>query len=109
MHGADEAAHYYFNEDASQLTLPEALFLTIVIPSPTKWRWRLGPDGTLRPYARAQMHFIAGKMAARGWLDPAAVPPADSLRVTLRGPARALFAAPDSAGAAAESLEAEPI
>jgi hypothetical protein len=104
VHGADEAARYYFGEDASQLTLPEALFLTIVVPSPTKWRWRLGSDGALRPYARAQMHFIANKMAAKGWLDPALVPPADSLRITLRGPAGALFAAPDSAAAEADSL-----
>jgi hypothetical protein len=109
VHGADEAARYYFDEDASQLSLPEALFLTIVVPSPTRWRWRLGPDGTLRPYARAQMHYIASKMAAKGWLDPAQVPPADSLRITLRGPARALFAAPDSVAAAADSVGAGPI
>ena len=80
VHGADEAARYYFDEDAAQLTLPEALFLTIVVPSPAKWRWRFAPDGTLRPFARAQMHFIANKMASKGWLDPAEVPPADSLR-----------------------------
>ncbi len=109
VHGADEAARYYFDEDASQVSLPEALFLAIVVPSPTRWRWRLGPDGALRPYARAQMRFIAAKMAAKGWLDPTLVPPADSLRVTLRGPARALFAAPDTAGAVADSLADEPI
>jgi hypothetical protein len=107
VHGADEAAHYYFNEDAAQLSLPEALFLTIVVPSPAKWRWRFGPDGTLRPFAREQMHFIANKMSAKGWLAPELVPPADSLHVTLRGPARALFAARDTV-AAADSLAAEP-
>jgi hypothetical protein len=48
-------------------------------------------------------------MAAKGWLDPAQVPPADSLRITLRGPARALFAAPDSVAAAADSVGAGPI
>ena len=32
--------------------------MTIVIPSPSKWRWRLDNNGALRPYARAQMHFI---------------------------------------------------
>ena len=104
VHGADEAARYYFDEDASQLSLSEALLLTIVVPSPTRWRWRFSPDGALRPYARAQMHFIATKMAAKGWLDPALVLPADSLRVTLRGPARALFAAPDTGAAAVDSV-----
>jgi hypothetical protein len=100
VHGADEAARYYFDEDASQLSLPEALFLTIVVPSPVKWRWRFAPDGTLRPFARQQMHFIAGKMSAKGWLAPELVLPADSLHVTLRGPARALFAARDTVAAA---------
>jgi len=95
VHGADEAARYYFATDAANLSLDESLFLAIVVPSPAKWRWRFTPDGTLRPFARAQMHFVANKMASKGWLDPAQVPPADSLRVTLRGPARDLFAAPE--------------
>lgn len=101
VHGAEEASRYYFATDASALSLEECLFLAIVVPSPSKWRWRFKPDGTLRPYARAQMRFIAGKMAAKGWLDPALVPVADSIRVTLRGPARDLFAAPDSTAAMA--------
>jgi hypothetical protein len=109
IHGADEAAHYFFDEDASQLSLPEALFLTIVVPSPGRWRWRFAPDGTLRPYARAQMRFIARKMAAKGWLDPALVPTSDSIVVTLRGPARELFERPEAPQAAVDSLSGEPI
>lgn len=106
VHGADEAARYYFDEDAGQVTLPEALFLTIIVPSPTRWRGRFDAAGTLRPYAREQMHFIANKMAAKGWLDPALVPPAEALGVELRGPARALFARPDSVAADSSSLAA---
>lgn len=96
LHGANEAARFYFGKDADEISLNEALFLSIIVPSPSKWRWRLGPDGQLRPFARAQMHFIAGKMVSKGWLEPSQVLPADSLRIELRGPARALFAAPDS-------------
>lgn len=103
LHGAGEAARWYFDKGADELTLDEALFLAILVPSPSKWRWRVGPDAQLRPFARAQMAFIAGKMASKGWLDPAAVPHADSLRIELRGAARAQFAAPDSAGAAADA------
>jgi hypothetical protein len=103
LHGASEAARWYFDKGADELTLDEALFLAILVPSPSKWRWRIGPDAQLRPFARAQMHFIAGKMASKGWLDPAAVPPADSLRIELRGAARALFAAPDTAAAAPDA------
>lgn len=109
LHGADEAARWYFDKDAGSLDLDEALFLAIIVPSPSKWRWRLDASGELRPFARAQMHFIANKMASKGWLDPANVPAAEALRIELRGPARALFAAPDSAlasPATADSLGA---
>ena len=95
VHGADEAARYYFNVDAAELTLAEALFLTIIVPSPAKWRWRLDSSGQLRPFARAQMHYIGNKMIAKGWLDPAVLPPADELRIELRGPAGELFAPAD--------------
>jgi len=37
------------------------------------------------------MHFIGRAMIAKGWLQPEALPPADSLRVELAGPARAIF------------------
>jgi len=101
VQGADEAAQYFFDTDAGSLSLDQALFLATVVPAPSKWRWRFGPDGSLRPFERAQMHFIASKMAAKGRLDPALVPPADSIRVELRGPARELFEpAADSTAAA---------
>jgi len=72
-----------------------------VIPAPTKWRYRLDSSGALRPFERAQMHFIGRAMVAKGWLAPADLPPADSLKVEVAGPARdVLFpppaAAPDS-------------
>jgi hypothetical protein len=86
--GADEAAHYYFGHDARSMSVPEALFLATVLPAPEKWRWRFAPDGSLRPFERAQMHFIGRAMIRRGWLDESRLPPADSLAVELRGPAR---------------------
>jgi len=88
VHGADEAAHYYFGRDASNLTTAEALFLCTVIPAPTKWRYRFDRQGNLRPFARAQMHFIGRAMAAKGWLKLEELAPTDSLAVELKGPAR---------------------
>lgn len=88
VHGAAEAARYYFDEDCGRLTVPEALFLTTVVPAPTKWRYRFEPDGSLRPWERAQMHFIGRAMIAKGWLAADQLVGADSLRVELRGPAR---------------------
>ncbi len=104
VHGAAEATRYYFDKDPARVTVAEALFLATVVPAPTRWRYRFAPDGALRPFERAQMHFIGRAMIAKGWLDPALLPPADSLDVTLRGPAReALFpvdgASPDRSAA----------
>jgi hypothetical protein len=99
VHGAAEATRYYFDEDPARVTVDEALFLATVVPAPTRWRYRFAPDGSLRPFQRAQMHFIGRAMIAKGWLDPALLPPADSLSVTLRGPAREVLFPVDSAGA----------
>ena len=86
VHGADEAAWYYFGHDARRVSVDEALFLTTVIPSPSKWRYRLDATGALRPFERDQMHFIGRAMINKGWLGPAALPSADSLQVEIRGP-----------------------
>jgi hypothetical protein len=91
IHGADEAARFYFNRDAQGLTLDQSLFLATVIPSPSRWRWRFDANGNVRGYVRAQMHFIGRAMIAKGWLAPEGLPPADSLRVDLAGPARESF------------------
>ncbi len=91
VHGADEATRFYFGHDASQVTPDEALFLATVVPAPSKWKWRLERDGTLRAGTRAQMHFIGRRMIDKGWLAPSALPPADSLRIALLGPARDLM------------------
>lgn len=99
VHGADEAAHYYFGHDAGRLTPDEALFLATVVPAPSKWRYRFDQTGALRPYARAQMHFIGRAMIAKGWLSPASLPAAESLSVDLRGPARDVLFPPEEAHA----------
>ena len=91
IHGADEAARFYFDRDALDLTLDQSLFLATVIPSPSRWRWRFDANGNVRGYVRAQMHFIGRAMIAKGWLAPEGLPPADSLRVDLAGPARESF------------------
>jgi hypothetical protein len=88
VHGIGEAAHYYFDRDPGHLTPAQALFLTTLLPSPAKWRYRLDRDGALRASTRAQMHFIGRAMAAKGWLDPAALPEAAALAVEITGPAR---------------------
>jgi membrane peptidoglycan carboxypeptidase len=101
IHGADEAARYYFGRDAGRVTVDQALFLATVLPAPTKWRYRFGDGGAIRPFERAQMHFIGRAMVKKGWLAPASLPAADSLRLEITGPAREMLlperaAAPDT-------------
>jgi membrane peptidoglycan carboxypeptidase len=91
IHGADEAARFYFDRDAHDLTLDQSLFLATVIPSPGRWRGRFDANGALRSYVKAQMHFIGRAMMAKGWLPAEALPPADSLHVELAGPAREIL------------------
>jgi hypothetical protein len=91
VHGAGEAARYYFDRDPADLTVSEALFLTTLVPSPGRWRSRLDAGGQLRPYERAQMHFIGRAMIAKGWLAPELLPTSDSLWVDIRGPARTVL------------------
>ena len=102
VHGANEAAQYYFAKDASELSLDEALFLTVVIPSPARWRTRVDAHGELRPWARSQMAFIARKMADHQWLSPEQVPADSTLHVALRGRAADLLS--PRAAAAADSI-----
>src|SRR4030067_2232380 len=87
VQGADEAARFYYGCDASRLTAPQALFLAILLPAPARWTQRLDGSGELRPFARAQMHFVGRAMTVKGWLDPEALSPTDSLRLELLGPA----------------------
>ena len=96
VQGAGEAARWYFAQDAASLDVSQGLFLATLVPSPARWTRRLDASGGLRPSTRAQMHFIGRAMVAKGWLDPAALPPADSLRIELRGPARLVLFPPDS-------------
>jgi membrane peptidoglycan carboxypeptidase len=104
VHGASEASRFYFDKDPADLSVDEALFLTVLVPSPSRWRTRVDAHGELRPWARAQMAFIARKMAEHGWLPPELVPDASALRVTLRGAAAQVFAPADSA-----SIPVEPV
>lgn len=107
VHGADEAAHWYFGKQADALTLDESLFLATLVPSPRRWAGRLTETGELRPWVREQMRFIAGKMQAKGWLDSLALRPADSLAISLGGVAATRFLRSDSTAAAPDSASAD--
>jgi membrane peptidoglycan carboxypeptidase len=108
VHGAGEAASWYFDRDPAALTVDEGLFLATLVPSPARWARRLDAAGALRPATRAQMHYIGRAMIAGGWLDSTSLPPVDSLRIDLRGQARAVLFPPDSAASPGDTVMTRP-
>jgi hypothetical protein len=114
VHGAAEATRFFFDRDPHEVGVDEALFLASIVPAPAKWRYRFDATGRLRPFARAQMHFIGRAMVAKGWLDPNALPPSEWLHVELRGAARAILSPrpispPDTVGASADPAPQTPV
>ncbi len=59
IYGIGEAARYYFDEDARQLSLAQALYLASILPDPTRQHFE--PDGRLMPhwaeYLKKLMHI----------------------------------------------------
>lgn len=70
VYGVGEAAQFYFNKPASALTLSEALYLAIIIPSPKKFMWRFGKDGQLKDHVGRHFQSLAGLMIRRNVLLP---------------------------------------
>ncbi len=69
VYGIGEAARFYFNKSANELTLSEALFLAVIIPSPKKFMWRFGKDGYLKDHVGRHFHSLAGLMIRRNVLS----------------------------------------
>ncbi|MBP9186633.1 MAG: transglycosylase domain-containing protein [Bacteroidia bacterium] len=68
VYGIGEAARFYFNKSASDLTLSEAMYLAIIIPSPKKFMWRFGKDGALKDHVGRHFQTLAGLMIRRNVL-----------------------------------------
>ena len=87
VYGIGEAAPFYFNKSASALTLSEALYLAIIIPSPKKFMWRFGKDGQLKDHVGRHFNSLAGLMIRRNVLTPE-----DTVglthKITISGPAK---------------------
>jgi len=47
IYGIEQAADYYFNEGARELTLGQALYLASILPDPTRTHFE--PDGRISP------------------------------------------------------------
>jgi hypothetical protein len=56
IYGIGEAAKYYFDEDARQLSLGQALYLASILPDPTRQHFE--PDGRLNPHWTAYLQKL---------------------------------------------------
>jgi monofunctional biosynthetic peptidoglycan transglycosylase len=68
--GIGQAAHFYFNKSASELSAKEAAFLAMLLPSPKKYGVSYRQH-RLTPFARRSIRSIMGKMVQAGFLTPA--------------------------------------
>ncbi len=60
--GANEASHFYFNKDASKLTLSESLFLSNLIPKPKWFKYSFDKNGNLKQHIVDYMNFALNRM-----------------------------------------------
>jgi hypothetical protein len=90
IYGANEGARFYFNKDASRLTLSESIFMASIIPRPKWFRYSFGPDGHLSESQAGFYRLLSEKMLAKGQITQRDF---DDLKpdVDLKGPARLLL------------------
>ncbi|NVN95653.1 MAG: transglycosylase domain-containing protein [Bacteroidetes bacterium] len=95
VYGANEAAHFYFNKDASKLTLAESLFLSSMIPHPKWYRYSFDESGKLKPFLADYFSFAANRMLKKEMITQEDF---DKLlpQIDVKGPAKALILITDS-------------
>ncbi|MCX6286950.1 MAG: transglycosylase domain-containing protein [Bacteroidetes bacterium] len=90
IYGANEASRFYFNKDASKLTLAEAIFMASIIPRPKWFKYNFEENGHLRGSMADYYRLVSSKMLNKGWITQQdfnrLVPD-----VELKGPARLML------------------
>jgi len=69
IYGANEASRFYFNKDASRITLAEAIFMASIIPRPKWYKYNFDESGHLRASMADYYRLVSGKMLAKGWIS----------------------------------------
>jgi len=90
IYGANEAAHFYFNKDASKLTLPESIFIASIIPRPKWFMYSFDETGHLRQSEKEFFRLLSGKMLNKGQISQDEFDRLDP-DITLKGPAKLLL------------------
>lgn len=66
VYGVKEACHYYFNKKPNEISLQDALFLSYIVPRPTKFKWVFEDENHLKPFMLNSFEFVSNKMLSRG-------------------------------------------
>jgi hypothetical protein len=95
IYGASEATHFYFNKEASKLTLGEAIFMASIVPRPKWFKYSFDENGHLRESNAGYYKLVSEKMLGKGWIT---AQDAEKLvpDVVLKGPAKLLLKQPDT-------------
>ncbi len=90
INGAQGAARFYFDTDAENLTLAEAIFMASIIPRPNRFMYSFEEDLSLRPWLKAYYGDVSRKMLRREMIGQGDF---DTLvpEIRLIGPARLLL------------------
>ncbi|MCS7188426.1 MAG: transglycosylase domain-containing protein [Bacteroidia bacterium] len=88
VYGLTEAAHFYFAKEPHELTIPEAIFLGLLLPSPKAYRHFVDKEtgcalASLRPYFQTIARFLVHQ----NYLHPDSVETIVPERVCLTAPA----------------------
>ena len=90
VYGANEASRFYFNKDASKLTLAESIFLASIIPKPKWFRYSFDDAGHLKESNAGFYKLVSEKMLRKGQITEGdigrLIPDVD-----LKGPAKLLL------------------
>lgn len=95
VYGVEEGARFYFNKDASKLTLAESIFMASIVPRPKWFRYSFDEQGHLRDFLAPYYDFLAHRMVEKGFITDAE---AAALRpdVKLTGPALGFLSTVDT-------------
>jgi hypothetical protein len=95
MNGAQEAARFYFQKDAEDLTLAEAIFMASIIPRPNHFMYSFDGEQRPRPWLKAYYSDVSYKMLKREMISRQDF---DTLisDIRLNGPARFMLEADEN-------------
>lgn len=90
VYGAQEASRYYFDKEAADLNLNEAIFLASIVPKPKRAMSSFTDSLQLKPALEGYYRIVAGRLQIKGLITESE---AENIKPEIRvtGPARDAF------------------